>query len=412
MFHQVIVDPRDCDVLRFLWWPDGDLTKQLVEYRMTKHVFEAKYSPSIADFCLKKTADLEKDGIEPEAVETVKKNIYIDNLMKSTSTTQKAVNLVDQLRELLARGGFRLTKWCSNDQEVLAAIPESERAKSVANLDIEHLPTESTLGVKWNVEEDKFVWEISQERFTVVSNKPNSQGILSVIYSMFDPLGFITPFTMKAKLLLQILSRMKIGWDDQIGETERTQWIRWLEYLPKLTELQVDRCFKPETLGDIKSVELHLFSDASRVGYSAVAYLRLVDVNGCIHCAFVMGKAQLAPIREISIPRLELNAAVVLVKLRVLECMRRNVRPGEQFMGNLPWDRISPNKPPFTNVGIDYFGPFEVKQGCSRVKRYGCVFTCLAVHAIHMEITHSLDTDSMINALRRFICIRGCPERI
>ena len=91
-------------------------------------------------------------------------------------------------------------------------------------MEIEHLPTESTLGVKWNVEEDKFVWEISQERFTVVSNKPKTRrGILSVIYSMFDPLGFIAPFTMKAKLLLQMLSRMKIGWDNQIGETERTQ---------------------------------------------------------------------------------------------------------------------------------------------------------------------------------------------
>jgi hypothetical protein len=117
---------------------------------------------------------------------------------------------------------------------------------------------------------------------------------------MFDPLGFIAPFTMKAKLLLQMLSRMKIGWDDQIGEIERMQWIRWLENLPKLAELQVDRCFKPETLGAIKSVELHLFSDASRVGYSAVAYLRLVDVNGCIHCAFVMGKARLAPIQSIN----------------------------------------------------------------------------------------------------------------
>ena len=115
-----------------------------------------------------------------------------------------------------------------------------------------------------------------------------------------------------------MLSQMKIGWDNQIGETERTQWIRWLEDLPKLAELQVDRCFKPETLGSKKSVELHLFSDASCVGYSAVAYLPLVDVNGCIHCAFVMGKARFAPIREISIARLELNTAVVSVKLRVL----------------------------------------------------------------------------------------------
>ena len=76
MFNQVIVDPKDRDVLRFLWWPDGDLSKDLAEYRMTKHVFGAKSSPSIADFCVKKTAELESDGIESDVVNTVKRNMY------------------------------------------------------------------------------------------------------------------------------------------------------------------------------------------------------------------------------------------------------------------------------------------------------------------------------------------------
>ena len=87
------------------------------------------------------------------------------------------------------------------------------------------------------------------------------------------------------------------------------------------------------------------------------------------------------------------------------ECSRRNARPGEQLMANLPRKRITPNKPPFTNVGVDFFGPFEVKQGRSRVKRYGCLFTCLVVRAVHVEIAHLFDTDSMINALRRFISV-------
>ena len=80
-------------------------------------------------------------------------------------------------------------------------------------------------------------------------------------------------------------------------------------------------------------------------------------------------------------------------------------------MASLPEDRLIPDKPPFTYVGIDYFGPLEVKQGRSRVKRYGCLFTCLTTRAVHIEIAHSLDTDSMINALRRFISVRGYPEQ-
>lgn len=72
-------------------------------------------------------------------------------------------------------------------------------------------------------------------------------------------------------------------------------------------------------------------------------------------------------------------------------------------MANLPKDRLLPDKPPFTNTGVDFFGPFEVSRGCSKVKRYGVLFTCLTTRAVHLEVAHSLDTSSCINALRRFI---------
>ena len=167
--------------------------------------------------------------------------------MKSTDSTQKAINLVGQFRELLSRGGFLLTKWYSNKREVIAAIPESERAKSVVNLEIEQLPTESALGMKWNIEEDKFVWEVSDERLAAVSSKPlTRRGVLSVIYSLFDTLGFIAPYIMKAKLLLQLLCRRKCGWDDQLGEDEKNQWTLWREDFPKLAEVKVSRYLKPE----------------------------------------------------------------------------------------------------------------------------------------------------------------------
>ena len=93
------------------------------------------------------------------------------------------------------------------------------------------------------------------------------------------------------------------------------QWSRWLEDLPQLQKIDVDRCFKPKNFGAVKSVQLHIFSDGSRVGYGAVAFLPFVNACGRIHCSFVMGKARLAPIREITIPRLELTAAVISVKL-------------------------------------------------------------------------------------------------
>ena len=97
---------------------------------------------------------------------------------------------------------------------------------------------------------------------------------------------------MKAKLLLQDLCRKKLGWDTAIAEQDRIQWFHLLEDVPKLENLQVDRCFKPKNFAQIKNAQLHIFSDGSRVGYGAVAYLRLDDVFDRVLCTFVMEKSQ------------------------------------------------------------------------------------------------------------------------
>lgn len=76
-------------------------------------------------------------------------------------------------------------------------------------------------------------------------------------------------------------------------------------------------------------------------------------------------------------------------------------------MADMPRERIIPDLPPFTNVGVDYFGPIEVKRGRAMVKRYGVIFTCMASRAVHLEVAYSLDTDSCINAIRRFVCRRS-----
>lgn len=81
-------------------------------------------------------------------------------------------------------------------------------------------------------------------------------------------------------------------------------------------------------------------------------------------------------------------------------------------MADLPESRVLAEKPPFTSVGVDNFGPFQVRRGRSFVKRYGVIFTCLAIRAVHLEIAHSLSTDSFLLALRRFIARRGQVKEI
>ena len=108
MFYQVRVSPSDCDYLRFLWWPDGNLKKDPEEYQMLVHLFSGASSPSCANFALKKTAEDNKAAFDAITVETVKQNFYVNDCLKSVAT------LVGELREMLSKGGFRLTKWISN----------------------------------------------------------------------------------------------------------------------------------------------------------------------------------------------------------------------------------------------------------------------------------------------------------
>ena len=154
VFHQVRVEPRDCDALRFLWWPGGDLSAELTEYQMVKHLFGATSSPSVVSPCLKKTAEMD-GGWNSEVANVIKRNMYVDDLMKSTETTADAILLVHKVKEQLSKDGFHLTKWCSNDRRVPVAV--SERAKSVINLELDQLPTQSALGLKWDIEDDKCV---------------------------------------------------------------------------------------------------------------------------------------------------------------------------------------------------------------------------------------------------------------
>ncbi|XP_071842702.1 uncharacterized protein [Apostichopus japonicus] len=311
MFYQVRVQREHRDLLRFVWWPDGNTDQPLREYKMMVHLFGA-VSPSCANYALHKTADDFGDGFDKRTVEAVKENFYVDDMLKSVGTEEEAIILMKQLRELLGRGGFRLTKWVSNSRLVLDTIPKGERAEGIKSLDMEKdkLPIDRTLGVSWCVESDQF-----QFRVTVNERPYTRKGILSIVASIYDPLGFLAPFVLVAKRILQDLCRMKLAWDDDIPDEHLKCWKKWLLELPKLKDFKVNRCLKSDGYDNVRNTQLHLFSDASESGYGVAAYVRFVNEENQIHCAFVMGKARVAPLKQVTIPRLELTAATVSVRL-------------------------------------------------------------------------------------------------
>ena len=156
MFCQVRVSPEHRKFLKFLWWKDGDYEQPPEEYEMLVHLFGATSSPSCAGFCLRNVAKEFENEFNSETIETVRKNFYVDDCLKSVKEAEAAIGLIKELRELLERRSFRLTKFVSNNVEVLSSIPENECAKSIVRLDFDELPVERALGVEWNVKEDSF----------------------------------------------------------------------------------------------------------------------------------------------------------------------------------------------------------------------------------------------------------------
>ena len=243
----------------------------------------------------------------------MRRNFNVDDCLRSVTTKVKAKEQIDGLRQVCAKGGFRLTKFICNRRSVLESIPDEERSKDVKTLDLNYdeLPIERALGVQWCVESDTFRFRITNK------DEPlTGRGILSIVSSIYDPLGLAAPFTLRAKKLLQDLCKdEKLGWDDELTEPYRNRWENWRSELPMLERILVPRCVKPIDFGEVRSRQVHMFSEASSVGYGSVAYLRLCDNENRIHCSFLMGKARLAPIKAVTIPRLELTAATVSVRL-------------------------------------------------------------------------------------------------
>ena len=157
---------------------------------------------------------------------------------------------------------------------------------------------------------DMFTFKMSPK------DKPfTRRGILSVTSSIYDPLDILSPIILSAKRLLQDLCNQGLGWDEEIGGQESQCWRLWLSDLPLLSSIKLPRCLRPVDFGQIQDAEFHHFADAPQFAYGTVSFARLVNENGRIHCSFLAGKSRLFHMKQMTIPRLELSAAVLAVRM-------------------------------------------------------------------------------------------------
>ncbi|XP_043242111.1 uncharacterized protein LOC122391871 [Amphibalanus amphitrite] len=310
MFHQIKVRDEDRPALSFLW-RGVEVTEPPSLYQMQVVIFGAKCSPSIANYIVRRTLT-DSNGAEKleEGKPSLISSFYVDDFLRSEETADAALSTMEQVKSLMRQGGFRLNKWRSNCPELLEHLPESDRDASQKKLTACEGGARKALGCLWSPTEDTL--SIQVRTADVPATK---RGVVRMAAMIFDPLGIITPFLLQAKIIIQKLWAQKLDWDEEFSGVELTLWQKWLAELSAVKDIKVPRSLKMSVTGNIKEMELHLFSDASEDAFAAVAYVRMTGADGRRCVSFVMSRSRVAPLKQLSIVRLELQGAVLATRL-------------------------------------------------------------------------------------------------
>ena len=304
----LMVQEEDQEYNRFLWRGNNNVHKPDV-FEFDRVLFGVDSSPFQAQYVLRQHAK-KFQGDFPMAADTILYSTYMDDSMDSIRNEGQAVELYKQLSQLLSAAGMYARKWISNSSKVLENIPLQDR-KSEVDLDTDPLPCAKTLGVWWQTDEDAFTFKENAPEDNVLYTK---RSFLKKIAILFDPVGFLAPFTIRAKLLLQDMWTAGLEWDDKLTEPLATSARGWFKELNHLQHVRISRCLQDKQK-QLETMSLQTFVDASESAYGAVVYARCTYEDGSISSNIAAAKTRVAPITATSIPRLELMGAIIGVRL-------------------------------------------------------------------------------------------------
>ncbi|XP_051169414.1 uncharacterized protein LOC127286854 [Leptopilina boulardi] len=286
-------------------------------YVMTSMVFGSVSSPYTAQYVMQRNALTFKDS-HPSAVEAITGSHYVDDYLDSFDTEEEAQKRVKDVSYIQRCCGFELQDWVSNNKSVLNSISTNASVKEYVNLLINEMPVERTLGLKWCPTDDTISFDLSLKKIpeSVITGarKLTKREMLTVIMSVYDPLGILLPFVIRSKILIQNVWRSGISWDEELKEKEFTSWRVWISMLEEIKDYQIPRSYC-RTRSLPNHTELHVFCDGSEKAYAAVAYVRTIQDDKTIQVSFVIGNARVAPLKPVSIPRMELQAALIASRI-------------------------------------------------------------------------------------------------
>lgn len=303
MFNQIKLTGKHQNYQRVLWrFSEKDPLKQ---YKFNRVIFGLACSPFLANRTILQLARDEQQEF-PLASEILKKDIYVDDIVTGSSSLENAKIIKSQLINMLKSAGFELRKWSSNKPELLLDLPQSHIYTKSICFD-EESEMVKILGLRWDSKQDVFSFNVNP-----VDRQCTKRNILSEIARVYDPLGLLAPVTIQSKCLMQVLWTLGLHWDEAPPRNICDTWTQRRKEFSLLSQLKIPRQMSLENCSDF---QIHGFCDASEKAYASVIYLRAKHTDGTFKTSFVISKSKVAPLKSISIPRLELTAAALLANL-------------------------------------------------------------------------------------------------
>ncbi|XP_033228966.1 uncharacterized protein LOC117180581 [Belonocnema kinseyi] len=313
MYRQILVNENDQKFRKILW---RENSHQPVKIFRLKTV---TYGTSSASFLATRTlVQLAYDecGSYSCASVALRQDFYMDHLISGARTIEEAKQLFAELMTVTRKGGMNLKKWVSNVPELIRSLSK-DFSDTYFSLDLGD--TTKALGVYWNPDPDSFFYTVKQSRLDAPVTKRN---ILSEIAELFDPLGLLGPVVLTPKIFMQNLWQLNIGWDESVPPEIEESWLDLKQNLALLREIEINRKI---VVDNYVSLQMHGYCDASEKAFGACIYVRSTDKRGMHFTQLVCSKSRVVPLQTLSLPHLELSAAVLLSKLysTVSQALRR-----------------------------------------------------------------------------------------
>lgn len=294
MYRQILIHPDHQKYQKIIW--RSNEKEQLKVFQLKTVTYGHTAAPHCAIRSLLQCANDHKHEF-PNGARIVNSSFYVDDLITGADTESEINEIKNELTILLKKGAFPITKWRGNGElgeELEFKEPEE---------------TQSVLGLCWNLEADKFFFRVKIENEFENWTK---RKILSQMGRLYDPTGFLSPIIVKGKMIIQNLWKEKIDWDEDLPQKIVEEWEIFHKQMQDINGISINRWYGSNSSSEI---QLHGFSDASERGYGAVVYSRVKDENGKFRTELIASKSKVAPLKTVTIPRLELCGANLLMEL-------------------------------------------------------------------------------------------------